>query len=363
MNQLQNLQRAEPDAMARARPQTQAMVQLRSTLAQRSFPEQMAAIQPAAPVYQPSSGMGAPVQLSGDEEANVCSSVDPDLDCNVTGTPSSPDRRDPQQANGVIPFRPDGSWNPSEVLQGLSQHDDDPLTIADRNRCTSAAALAIHIQAGPAAVARVAQTTAARIQRYLEPGDPQFSVLRPEQQQGLRQLLPIVQAIPGRLSSRTATFADLRRLADAQQLGVNPTATDRGLSGPDDHTRLASTGGGTYAYIEGIRSGNHQGWQPLADLAARLTADHATNVGVILNIAPAEDRARRSLIHAVTFGVDETGNLYFYEPSARDGSQVLSWASDQQDIRDYFEDRDGTARPWRIVSIIGPRPAAASPSP
>ena len=294
------------------------------------------------------------------------------------GTNVSESGGDPEQADGTLPFTASGgdlAWDDARILSGLTQHDDDTTTVADRHRCTAQATLGAHVRTGPEAVALVGDDTARRLGRYL-PGQPDAMMvglvcrtrtiagdpeaIPPEQLSSeIQALHASVSGVAARVRGRTATFQDLRRLADGMQLAANLSGR---FAGGTAHS-LAGIGGGNTG---GSGESSGTGWAPLEDFVRRELVPHRNRAFILrvhTVVANGMSPAERGPNHALTLGVDAAGSVYVYEPSARHGTQLLRWDTHRAQIRAYVVDVDVSPEQELGWMAYGPVPPPAGLSP
>ena len=257
----------------------------------------------------------------------------------IGDNPFAPTDPEARAGSGALPFTETG-WDATAILENMTQLDTLAATTSDVSRCAGQATLAVHIPAGPSSVAAVAQDVVTRIRAQV--ASQQGAYPAPP----LAGLLPTLEALPARLSGRTATWNDLGLLAHAMKTLVSPLF----LNGcePDPVQEMATLGGGRRAELQG----QHRGWAAVEALVAALCAQG--NLSAVLGVGITE---HGTIDHAVTLSVED-GDVILYDPAPRQGRQRLRLSTDERDIRDYFEAPDGAARLWRVDSALGAAPGS-----
>jgi hypothetical protein len=278
--------------------------------------------------------------------------------------------QDPEQKDGVLPFL-DNGWNAKEILENLSQHDNDPMTVVTQG-CAAVSILSAHIeQGGPAGVSKIAKETHGRmksqitrlkeitkdnesLQAYLSQASANA---RDDPKEVLTNFITLegeIAAIPGHNTSKKTTYQELRRLAHCMKLTVDWDIT--GATGKAEYGDLASLGDALGSY-----SGQtYKGWDAAKTLVKNLKTLDQGPFSLILSV-PIDDTTRvnrktkkkeNRTKHAVNLGIDKEGKAYLFDPYPRKGKQRLMWDSDQADVRDYFVWPDGKGREWKIKEVL-----------
>ena len=259
---------------------------------------------------------------------------------------STGEARDPEQPVGTLPFEQSGGWDANEILSNLTQVDADPLTLTDGIRCAAVSTLAVHVQGGPSSVADVASSIAGQM---LAKAATDATVALPVGvAENLEILAPIIASLPDRIQDGSATYQDLQRLSHAMKLLVDSDVSS-GTSA-DEYDALTGLGGALNYYVGQNKTGLG-GAQELVD--TMLLTENLFNTYFILSVGT-NDAEPGSTNHAVNLGIDGSGKVYFYDPWPREGSQLLFWDSDMDEIRLYFETTTGVDRVWRIRELMRP---------
>ena len=164
---------------------------------------------------------------------------------------------------------------------------------------------------------------------------------------------PTIDALPKALSDKTATYEQLHRLADCIKLVVDKNV-DSGTAN-NEYKRMMRLGKADAQHL-----GRKQSGLAAADKLVRQLQESGTERSYVLAIGT-DDKQPDRTNHAVTLGVNSSGQAYLYDPWPRVGKQLLMWSADYDQIRLYFETTTGEDRRW--ILEVQMKSANTTPAP
>ena len=260
-------------------------------------------------------------------------------------------RKDPEYARGAL-FDATGKWSAQTILSNLTQLDVDSETLADGQRCAAVSMLAVHIMGGPAAVAKVAQDVSVQMKEQMRRrGQGQIP---PEVRSAMRTMRPTIEQLPQLLSDKVATYEQLHRLAECIKLVVDKD-TKSGTAN-NEYKKMMRLGSADARYL-----GRKQSGMAAADNLVQQLQETGTESAYVLAIGT-DDKQPDQTNHAVTLGVNASGQVYLYDPWPRVGKQLLMWSADYEQIRLYFETTAGVDRGWVLEVRMNDATKAQTPN-
>jgi hypothetical protein len=280
--------------------------------------------------------------------STVASTTDPRLGYRAAGvadTPGLDGRRLPFNSPGHF----EAGWDWKQILDNLTQHDEEGYTFTDEVRCGANAALAIAIMYGPAQVMsfgrRVGQRAHGRQAALGRLGPHPTAAQTAAHESALDNLGAEAGAIFGAdaIGMGFATYSALSDIAHAAKVAM--TSNARGFSNGSEVALMAALAGPTTTLFTPIASR-----AAFADRLADLDEGEAYIVHVDTDVLA--EGAATSVgqgNHFVVVGQEpgEFGNHFLYDPYPRSGRQYTTSFSD--DFWTLFETAGGT---WKWVSLM-----------
>ena len=260
-------------------------------------------------------------------------------------------RRDPEYTQGAL-FGADGQWSAQTILSNLTQLDADSETVMDNKRCAVVAMLAVHVMGGPSAVAKVAQDVMAQMTQQMNRGGRRQ--IAPDARNAMKAMYPSIEGLPQALMDKSATYAQLHRLADCIKLVIDKDL-DSGTNG-GEYKKLMRIGESDSRFL-----GRRQSGMAAADKLVQKLKESRTEGAYMLAVGT-DDKKPDVTNHAITLGVNASGEVYIYDPWPKVGKQMLMWSTDYEQIRPYFETTSGQDRRWKVEVRIKDAQSSQSPA-
>ncbi|MCB0611993.1 MAG: DUF4157 domain-containing protein [Phaeodactylibacter sp.] len=297
----------------------------------------------------------------------------------LTRRPSIP--RDTEIISGSELLAPNG-WNGEVILENFTQYDTSSISRADQYRCSINSFLAAHIIDGSEAIANVASETLGYMLRII-----QDETLDEDIRDRVRDQLRGVRILAER-DMRLANFSHLSTLADALYIVLHQNriqdlfnqgedqslgTLSRELQGlePLGHSRVSSVStfiGDLFSIesrfrgrlaVSGLpRPGEYFGMESFRRIVQQLSDYQSVALVIGVPYESVELEGIRyvregRITHDIALVVNESGQVFVYDPYPRQGSQLLRVNLDDLiEFEPYFLGR------W----IISARVAAASSS-
>jgi hypothetical protein len=256
------------------------------------------------------------------------------------------------------PAAPMAGWDAPDVLNRLTQHDEDISTFTDEVRCAANATLAIAVLKGPQGVLDFAAKVVARAEQLektmqVPKGNSKSELDRMMtmlEQFGYTILVPIAME---NIRLGFGKYHDLDTIANAAKcvMSVNPEKFSTGA----EATNMARAAGPTTRIGQQVKD--------RADFETRMKAlqpGESWIVNVDTDVLAADAKpAMEQGNHFVTVGREEAGGTptyFLYDPYPRTGDQYMT--SDSADFWVLFETADGHWKWVWIESLTKPAPAA-----
>jgi hypothetical protein len=283
---------------------------------------------------------------------------------------------------------PGGQWNGEAILNQLTQIDTVPESRFDQYRCGPTSALAVHILAGPEAVANVAQGIIRRLGDIRDDDDEHQRVRHAAAQ--YVQYMRIFENMSA-LSIGSISYRHLAILADALFLvvrfrharemlihGGGAEAVGTGerhmrLLGEAGHAGAPTWWANAWAEVTGSgrvygqsaitrlpATGERFGMDDLSQVAGQLTQFRLVGLIVAVPATPQQPSGEGTgeeqyvqegaLSHYIALGADGGGRVFVYDPYPRVGNQLIWVEGNESQLECYFLGR------WRVEGRL----AAAS---